>query len=194
MSPPAAPPPAKPLLILDLDETLVYATERPPPDRPVDMRVGPFAVYRRPHLTSFVKTVAEAYDLAVWSSASPDYVRGITAALFPGTPRLRFAWASDRCTPRYHPDLQERFHLKNLSKVKRIGYPLERVLIVDDSPEKVSQHYGNHVRVCPFTGDADDDELLRLQPFLIRLATASNFRTVEKRHWRHEGAAADAGG
>jgi hypothetical protein len=37
----------KPLLILDLDETLIYGTETPL-DRPEDFRVEPFYIYERP--------------------------------------------------------------------------------------------------------------------------------------------------
>ena len=172
------------MLILDLDETLVFGTEHPLPNLRPDHQIGPFNIYRRPHLDPFLQTTARTYDLAVWSSASADYVRGVVAALFPDASRLAFAWASDRCTPRYDAERQERFWLKNLKKVRRLGYPLERVLMVDDSPEKLSQHYGNHIRVHPFTGDPADDELLRLMPFLERLATAENVRVIEKRYWR----------
>src|SRR5579859_4469402 len=50
--------------------------------------------------------------------------------------------------------------------------------MVDDSPEKLSQHYGNHIRVLPIIGDASDDELLRLAPFVVRIAESDNFRVV----------------
>jgi NLI interacting factor-like phosphatase len=41
------------LLILDLDETLIYATEEPL-QRVPDFIIGPYAVYRRPYLTEFL--------------------------------------------------------------------------------------------------------------------------------------------
>ena len=46
------------LLILDIDETLVYATETPL-ERPPDFRVGPFVAYRRPHLHKFIEAKGE---------------------------------------------------------------------------------------------------------------------------------------
>ena len=174
----------KPLLILDVDETLVYGCEEALVDRVGGFRVGRFFVYRRPYLASFLESVGSVFDLAVWSSALARYVSGVVGAVFDDVSRLKFVWAADRCTPRYHPELQERFYLKNLKKVRRLGYSLERVLMVDDSPEKLSQHYGNHVRVRPFTGDPGDDELMRLTPFLVGLAGAENFRVIEKRNWR----------
>jgi len=41
------------LLILDLDETLIFATERPL-TREADFRIGPYHVYRRPDLADFL--------------------------------------------------------------------------------------------------------------------------------------------
>jgi TFIIF-interacting CTD phosphatase-like protein len=175
---------SKPLLILDVDETLVYATEQPLKGRAEEFRVGPFAVYRRPHLGEFLAGAAAWYDLAVWSSASGSYVSDVVSVLFGEASSLRFVWSCDRCTRRYDAEGQGYFYAKNLKKVCKLGYGLERVLMVDDSPEKLSQHYGNHIRVRPFTGDPKDTELRDLLPFLEWLRGAENFRAVEKRHWR----------
>ena len=97
---------------------------------------------------------------------------------------LRFVWSCERCTRRYHPELQEHYYAKDLSKVRRLGFELERILIVDDSPEKLAKHYGNHIQVAPFTGDESDHELRDLLPFLDFLRTAENVRRIEKRFWR----------
>lgn len=172
-----------PLLILDLDETLIFADERPL-GRVADFRVGAYHVYRRPYLSEFVAAVSQGYELAVWSSASGDYVREVVENVFGPANTLRFVWSCDRCTRRYDPERQEHFYAKNLAKVRKLGFELERVLIIDDSPEKVSQHYGNHLRVRPFTGDESDTELRDLLPFLELLHQAENFRTIEKRRWR----------
>jgi RNA polymerase II subunit A small phosphatase-like protein len=175
---------SKPLLILDVDETLVYAVEHPLENRGEDFRVGPFAVYRRPHLAEFLAAVAEWYELAVWSSASGSYVSGVVSALFRDTSSLRFVWSCGRCTRRYDAEGGAYLYAKNLKKVCKLGYGLEGVLMVDDSPEKLGQHYGNHIRVRPFTGDMADTELRDLLPFLEWLRGVENVRTEEKRHWR----------
>jgi RNA polymerase II subunit A small phosphatase-like protein len=174
---------SKQLLILDVDETLIYANEKPL-DRPADFHVGPFSVYRRPFLSEFVAAVSEWFDIAVWSSASGAYVQGVVNGVFGADNRLRFVWSCERCTRRFHPELQEYFYAKNLSKLRKFGYALERVLMVDDSPEKLLQHYGNHIRVRPFVGDESDSELHDLLPFLDSLRMVENVRRVEKRYWR----------
>ncbi|MES2793833.1 MAG: HAD family hydrolase [Planctomycetota bacterium] len=177
--------PGKPLLILDLDETLIFATSKPLPSQ-CDFTVGPYHVYKRPFVDHFLSTVQPVFDLAIWSSASADYVATIVDSIVPTDIRLAFQWSRSRCTQRYQPELQESYWVKDLKKVQRLGYDLRRVLVVDDSSEKVERNYGNAIYVKPFEGDSTDQELRRLGTYLVGLANRTNFRTVEKRNWRAE--------
>ncbi len=169
------------LLILDLDETLIYATEQPLNYSP-DFQVGPYLVYKRPFVDDFLLVCQYWFDVAVWTSASPGYAAGIVDALFPYAPA--FVWASDRCTQAYDPERGEHFSVKNLRKVKQRGYRLEQIVVVDDTAEKHQQNYGNLVRVSAWTGELEDTELRLLLSYLQGLRAAENIRTVEKRQWR----------
>ena len=117
-----------------------------------------------------------------WRCGLPARVSGVVSALFQDGPPLKFVWSCDRCTRRYDAEGQSYYYAKNLKKVCKLGYDLRRVLMIDDSPEKLSQHYGNHLRVRPFTGDPADTELRDLLPFLQWLRGAANFRAEEKRY------------
>ena len=86
-------PPA--LLILDLDETLVYAT-REPLDREPDFSCEPYAVYRRPYLDRFLESVRRSYRLAIWTSSSEPYMECVLEAILPKDIGLEFAWSRDR--------------------------------------------------------------------------------------------------
>ena len=171
------------LLILDLDETLIYASDKALP-RPADFFVLPYAVYLRPGVKEFLEAVAEQFRLAVWTSSSPSYAREVVQALFPDPGILDFMWASDRCTPKRDFETDTWCNTKNLAKVRRRGYDLRKVLMVDDSPEKHLRNYGNLVRVRPFEGDPADDELLHLGRYLELLSSAKDVRRLEKRGWR----------
>jgi carboxy-terminal domain RNA polymerase II polypeptide A small phosphatase len=175
---------SRPLLILDLDETLVYATKQPL-DRTPDFDVGPFVVYRRPQLREFIESVALSYELAVWTSAGRDYASGIVADVFCDH-ELRFFWSAERCTQRTNLETYERYTVKDLRKVARQGYPLEQMLMVDDSPEKLERTYGNHIWIPPFEGDLSDSELPVLARYLSSISHHPNFRAIEKRHWRQK--------
>ena len=69
--------------------------------------------------------------------------------------------------------------------MRRLGYDAKRVLIVDDTPEKVRNCYGNAIYPNPFLGSPDDKELIILAGYLHSLHDAENVRSIEKRQWQH---------
>ena len=171
------------LLILDLDETLVFATDSPLP-RPGDFEIDEYTLYKRPYVHEFIEFCRQHFRVAVWTSSSESYAQEVVKTLFGGSYPLEFVWARKRCTQKLDPEDYSYVWLKNLDKVRRRGYALEHTLIVDDTPEKLQRHYGNLVRVRPFEGDESDDELRRLMPYLLKLKKEENVRRVEKRDWR----------
>lgn len=73
---------------------------------------------------------------------------------------------------------------KPLQKLRRRGYDLNRILVVDDSPEKHTRNYGNLIHVAPYEGDPSDDELFHLSRYLEQIAQEPDVRRIEKRNWR----------
>lgn len=171
----------RPLLILDLDETVVHASEYEL--RAADFHVAGLFVYKRPHLDEFLRELSPHFQFAVWTSSSADYASYMVGRLFENHP-LAFVWSRIRCTRRYDPELLDAHFVKDLAKVKRQGFDLKRVLMVDDSPEKLLRNYGNLVRVAPFEGNAEDDEFRHLPAYLKSLLSEQDFRRIEKRGWR----------
>jgi len=185
----------KTLLILDLDETLIYGTKKEL-DRTADFMVYDYYIYKRPNLLEFIKKIKEDYLLGVWSSASDDYVNAITNKIFSDPKELEFIWGRSRCTYRrnnridefgyYDADQQNHYHyIKPLKKLKKKGYILERILIVDDTPHKSKDNYGNAIYPKMYQGEENDVELIYLQKYLEILKTESNVRKLEKRGWRN---------
>lgn len=170
-------------LMLDLDETLIYASEFEL-DRPADFHAAGYHVYRRPHLSTFLEHVLARYDVGVWTSSGRIYAEAMCAALFP--PRtLRFLWSRERCSIGRDWDSGEYVDRKRLQKLKRHGYRLERIVAIDDTPAKHAHNYGNLVCVSEYLGeDPHDRELLHLIAYLEHLAAEPNVRGIEKRRWR----------
>jgi RNA polymerase II subunit A small phosphatase-like protein len=119
----------KKLLILDLDETLIHATETPLTRKP-DFLVEPYYVYKRPFLDVFLKNCFEWFEVAVWTSSTPSYAIAIVSAVFENPENLSFVWARDRCTINYDIEWFEYYYRKNIKKVQRKGYPLEEIILV----------------------------------------------------------------
>jgi RNA polymerase II subunit A small phosphatase-like protein len=173
------------LLILDLDETLFHASEQPL-DSPCDcMLLAGFHVYIRPHLTAFLHDCFDRFDVAVWTSASADYASQMVAALFPHAQQPRFLWHRQHCVQRFDSATGEIHYIKDLKKIKRKGYDLSQVIVVDDSPEKLQRNYGNLVRVQAFMGEPDD-ELLHAMRYLTLIQHERDIRTLEKRWWQSQ--------
>jgi carboxy-terminal domain RNA polymerase II polypeptide A small phosphatase len=182
------------LLILDLDETLLHARAEPLPHRPADFELFGYHVYLRPHLPAFLREASRHFELAVWSSASDDYVAEIVRRIVPAEVPLSFVWGRSRCTycldharvEQYgYTDHQSHYDfVKPLLKLRRRGYRLERVLIVDDTPAKARRNYGNAIYPAEYLGAPDDQELPRLLRYLVSLKDMDNVRRLEKRFWR----------
>ncbi|HEY9786039.1 MAG TPA: HAD family hydrolase [Candidatus Obscuribacterales bacterium] len=171
------------LLILDLDETLVHTKEHSL-GRKADFRLGELHIYKRPYVDQFVTDMSGLFQLAVWSAGSADYVDFTVAQLLPKALTPVFVWSRRRCTYRFNHETGEECNLKALKKVKRKGYKLSRVLIVEDTPANVARNYGNAIYVKPFEGDQADDELLHLCRYLRSIADCPDFLRLEKRNWR----------
>lgn len=170
------------LLILDLDETLLFATEAKL-GRTEDFRVIDYFVYKRPNLDRFVEFAFRHFRVAVWTSSDPDYAQEVIQQIFHPSEQLEFVWARERCTLRFDLESRRYYWIKDLKKVRRLGQPLESVLVIDDSPEKLERSYGNYIRISPFEGDPADCELRKLEAYLVWLKTIPNVRSIDKRNW-----------
>lgn len=171
------------LLVLDLDETLIYATEINL-ERDFDFVVGPYFVYKRPYLDEFLKFCFENFEIAVWTSSTEIYAAEIIENIFDYKDIVSFVWSRERCTIGFDEEKRVNFYEKKILKIKRLGYNLQSVIVVDDSPETWRSSYGNLVRVKPFFGEIEDNELKHLIVYFEKLKTIENVRKFEKRNWR----------
>ncbi|SFP91595.1 carboxy-terminal domain RNA polymerase II polypeptide A small phosphatase [Variovorax sp. 770b2] len=175
-------PKPRKLLVLDLDETLIHATESTL-SHDEDFRVGPYRVHLRPHLADFLSSVLAQFKVGIWTASGESYASQVVERIFPNG-ALEFMWSSARCTTARDFTTGGYQTIKNLQKLKSKGYPLESIIAVDDTPAKYARSYGNLVTVREFLGDRSDAELPLLAAYLAHLAEAPNVRTVEKRAWR----------
>lgn len=175
----------RPLLILDLDETLIFATTEEK-DFKCNFMVFEYFVHLRPYLKQFLENARVRYDIAIWSAGTPDYVNNIAKEIMPPDLIPIFIWSRDRCTLRRDFDTDELFYRKDLKKATTKGYPLSKMLIVEDSRRNVQSFYGNAIYIKPFTGEDQDTELKLLSIYLEKLSNCTDFRSVEKRNWRAE--------
>jgi RNA polymerase II subunit A small phosphatase-like protein len=161
-------------------------------DRAADFTLVHYHIYKRPFLEEFLQEIQFHFNIAFWSSASDDYVEKLVDIIYPAPYPKEFVWGRKRCTPKPHLDeegkptddgLSHYNYVKRLNKIKRKGYSLERTLMVDDTPFKIKNSYGNAIYIKEFNGDPNDRELKKLLQYLLTLKDMENVRLIEKRGW-----------
>jgi len=171
------------LLILDLDETLIHATENEL-GISADFQFDKYFVHKRPHLEKFLVDISKHFAIGIWSSADDIYVTEIVKNIKPDNIDLEIVWGRSRCSLKRDYNLDNYYFEKRLDKLKKKGFRLEQIVIVDDSPEKARNNYGNAIYIKEFLGDTTDEELKHLYDYLLTLKPVENIRTIEKRGWR----------
>lgn len=185
----------KPLLILDMDETLIKS-ECFPDDGYVEegcfdisFKSDGYFYYtkKRPFLDEFIKYAFENFNVAVWTAASEDYATNVIKNIL-NMDKLEFFFTRDRCTMKQNV-YGDYYGVKNLTKLKnKFGFEnslhfLDRVLIIDDVAETAVNNYGNLILIKSFIGDPNDTELLKLISYLEKIKDQPNYRKIEKRGW-----------
>ena len=159
-----------PLLVLDLDGTLVDTTcpgTRPgEPSFTVD---GRYETRLRPGLHAFLMAVRPHFELAIFTAANAVYaermVDGIDAAVPGFRASLRCVFSRDRVTF----DASGQVTKDLLSLAQHCGHPMCRCLIVDDSPETYRLNKSNALPIPRYNGSGSDQALDCLKRFLLSM-------------------------
>jgi TFIIF-interacting CTD phosphatase-like protein len=171
------------LLVLDIDETLIYATEEKL-DRDEDFTVGPYSIYKRPGVDEFLSKCLDLFEVAVWTSSSEEYASGVIDHLFDGKGKPSFLWTSERCTKSYDYEMHQIQYIEDIKNLKRKGYRKEDIIIVEDSRVKMKRNYGNAIIVREYLGERNDRELSELLKYLEQLGNVDDVRSVDKMRWK----------
>jgi len=173
------------LLVLDLDETLIFSTYGPRDQEP-DFKVAPYVTYRRPLSDQFLNSCLDWFEVGIWSSATKVYVDPVLENLIQDMARFSFVWTRERCTLRRTAADPLGYYVEDLKKLRKKGYDLRGVIVVDDDRRAFERNYGNAIRVSEYRGSPNDDELPMLLKYLEKIGSAPDIRTIEKRFWRDE--------
>jgi TFIIF-interacting CTD phosphatase-like protein len=152
------------LIVLDIDETLVYTTDKPLPREP-HYTFSEYSIYRRPYLAEFLAFCFERFDVGVWSSASERYVSFVASQIFERDSGLKFVWSEKNCITESSGQSQ----IKDLRKLRRFGYLVDEIRAIDDTPEKYKRQLPNLIKIEPFRGNFEDNCLLKIRSHLESL-------------------------
>lgn len=169
------PPLKRKTLILDLDETLVHSTVQPVThhhmivDVVIDTAPCTFYVIKRPHVDTFLKKVAEWYDVVIFTASMRQYADPLIDQLDPKR-LVKGRLFRESCLSK------DGNFVKDLSLIKQ---DLTSTIIIDNSPIAYSHNKENAVPIDNWLGDNPRDEsLLNLLPFLNALRYTSDVRSI----------------
>jgi len=164
----------KKTLVLDLDETLVHSSFKPVPNADfiipveIDNQIHQVYVLKRPGVDQFLKSMAEKFELVVFTASLAKYADPVLDLLdkdkIVGARLFREACSMHKGN-----------YVKDLG---RLGRDIRHVIIVDNSPASYLFHPENAVPIDSWFDDENDTELLDLIPFLEDMTKVDNVMTV----------------
>jgi RNA polymerase II subunit A small phosphatase-like protein len=164
----------KKTLVLDLDETLVHSSFKPIPNADfiipveIDNTIHQVYVLKRPGVDQFLKTMADRFELVVFTASLAKYADPVLDLLdkdkVVGARLFREACSNHKGN-----------YVKDLS---RLGRDIRHVIIIDNSPASYMFHPENAVPIDSWFDDENDTELLDLIPFLEDMTKVDNVTSV----------------
>ena len=171
-------PIADKLVVLDLDQTLIYASMFSL-ERATDVELGLAHGYRRPGARAFVRACLERFrHVGVWTAATMEYATDAVAAVIDDPSRLSFVWAREQCTRAFDDATGEEYWAKDLAALQRAGHGLASIIVVDDDLVAWGEHRDNVLLVSKYRGALDDGELDSVLLRLDDLASAEDVRPM----------------
>ena len=176
------------VLILDLDETLIYSTYCKLPNSTNNeyIIIDGVYIYKRPYLDEFLDNLSKLYRIGIWTASPKAYALPIINQLIKIP--LELIFTGEKCTRIDHPVLDagftsQRLCFKRIKKIKKkMKVKIENILIVDNTQNTFAKNYGNGILIPDFLGHTSDTALIYLEKFLIKISTCQNILKISKHH------------
>ncbi|KAL9236883.1 hypothetical protein vseg_011499 [Gypsophila vaccaria] len=162
-------------LVLDLDETLVHSTLEPCEKADFtftvffNMKEHTVYVKERPHLRSFLKRVAEMFEIVVFTASQSIYAEQLLDILDSDRNLISGRAYRESCI------FSDGSYTKDLTV---LGLDLAKVAIIDNSPQVFRLQVNNGIPIKSWFDDPADNELVSLIPFLETLVYADDVRPL----------------
>eukprot|EP01063_Lacrimia_lanifica_P014128 TRINITY_DN20788_c0_g1_i1.p1 TRINITY_DN20788_c0_g1~~TRINITY_DN20788_c0_g1_i1.p1 ORF type:complete len:425 (+),score=187.95 TRINITY_DN20788_c0_g1_i1:54-1328(+) len=144
------------LVVFDLDETLVYA------------RDGPLSL--RPHAKELLHRCGEISEVALWTAGVQSYAKAVLIELEKKVWGKSPSGVIQHCISRHKRWYDEADYTKDLTL---LGRDLDKVLIIENTPDCVRLNPKNAIIVEDFEGEKDQGHTLTLLKIVIEELVAS---------------------
>lgn len=172
-------------LVLDLDGTLIQSSENTnfPCDHSRQIsacftskkgELIDIFFYVRPHVSTFLQMLSKFYEIIIFTASTEEYAESIIKILDPGGDYTSKILSRNSCIVR-----EEILCLKDLRILKNRS--LEKVIIIDNMPFSFSGQLENGIYIPTYDGSENDDHLLAVMQFLLKLQKVPDVRPLVKK-------------
>ncbi|KAM3656652.1 CTD small phosphatase-like protein 2-B [Ammospiza maritima maritima] len=170
-------------LVLELDGTLLYSSLLAHGQKDAtatfttDFQASSYKVHvkLRPHVQEFLESVSKTYEIFIYTTAKKDYAKKLLEVLDPRKKLIRHCLSQQDCV------CSQGCYWKDLTQ---LGRDLATTVGLDHTMQGFPAQAANWIQVPPWSGDPEDEELLRLIPVLEQLGQAEDVRPEIQRHFQ----------
>jgi len=164
----------KPILILDMDETLIHTYYN-------DNNDTTYNFYIRPGLFNFLNVLKKHYNICIFTAATKSYADSILDYIENNERGKYFIKRFYRDHLSYNTvinnGIEEKCFYKNIYTVinniqNHLG--INKTIIVDDLQQNITFNKNNAINIAPFYDNSNDKALFLLLPVLINFACNKN--------------------
>ena len=162
----------KKTLVLDLDETLIHSYFDHPPPRPPDISFDIFIEKKKIHVCSilrpgvneFLEKLEKYFEIVIFTASLSQYAN----------PVLDFLDKKGICKFRLYREhcccYTNGFTNSFIKDLKKLDRNMKHLIIIDNNPKSFMFNKENGVPIKTWIEDMNDNELLKLIPYLLFLA------------------------